>query len=391
MAMVRFNIDKLPDFFKKFASVNEKLGRYSLPTIKIADTKEVHQITSGGLTEKWIEININGPEVMKRDCSYVGTITFNEGIRQVFTLKGEDVVLGAIPDSELRCDHCHTNRKRVKYFFFRENDKLVCIGSSCAKDYFGWDIERYLDMYTSLVETGSELENEDNGDGAHRSSLIYIDDLILATYIATDEWKGMWVSRDKTEVTGGLSSGQIVFLTLYPSKDDTETIELKRRLSASLPKEFYDNVKAKIIEKYGNIDPKNDFEWNLFSNCFSDKNELRDFVVSPGAVAYTIYNTMHEIITMDTSKSEFLGIEGDRITRDITVTEIKSISTQYGHSLLVMMADDEGNVLKSFTTSAFFYNVKVGDKLRVSGIVKSHDMFKGIKSTLITRIKGETI
>lgn len=387
MTKLSFNADLLGDFMTKLAFVNKKLEKYGLPLVRIEHLDSVKHINDLGNAEKWSEITLVGPETVKTGNEFVGTISFKDGVKQIFTIAGEDVVLGAIPDAQLTCDHCKVNRRRVKYFFFREEGKLVSIGSSCAKDYFGWDIERYLDMFTYLAEYAGELSEEGLG-GGRRSSSIFLNDVILATYIATSEWKAAWVSKEKAEMNDTGSTGQYIFGVLYPAPVDTALIRQKAAVAAALPEGFYENVQAKLLAQFGNLDPSSDFEFNVFNNLFMGKGDLREFVVSPGIVGYAIHSVMHEKIESDASVSSFVGTVGEKVTFKATILEVKEIQTQFGASLLIIMADENGNQLKSFSTAQFAYDAVVGNTYTVTGTIKSHDTYKGTKSTMLTRIKG---
>ena len=84
--------------------------------------------------------------------------------------------------------------------------------------------------------------------------------------------------------------------------------------------------------------------------------------------------------------SEFVGEIGDKISADVEVIGSKVVNGFYGSTLLVRMADTDGN---TFTTFYSGYNAEpeIGDKISISGTVKKHDIFKGWKSTVLKRVK----
>lgn len=104
---------------------------------------------------------------------------------------------------------------------------------------------------------------------------------------------------------------------------------------------------------------------------------------------------------IDTLKeSEHIGTVGESIDVDVTVKSAFWVDGFYGSTFLIRMMDNENNSISCFTTSKSFTDLKQNDSLRISGIVKKHDVrdeeiktedgcviVPNVKSTLITRIK----
>jgi len=105
-------------------------------------------------------------------------------------------------------------------------------------------------------------------------------------------------------------------------------------------------------------------------------------------------------------ESEHIGEINETLETDVTVTGAFWIEGYYGSTFLIKMIDEENNRLSCFTTSkAFIGNsfddqVKANDRLKISGIVKRHEIrderiktentyvnVEDVKTTLITRIK----
>ncbi len=385
MTKISFPVEKFGDFLSKLEAVNKRLQRKGSPLFVVVEHVEhIKNIDDVGNTRKWVEITLEGPKTMKVTCEFVGSITFVEGVKQIFSLDAADVSLGSIPADRLVCDHCKVNRFRVKYFFFRSEGKLLSIGSSCAKDYFGWNIEAYLDAYNIMIDASFALQ-EDEGFGGRGSRLTFLNDMILATYVASEGFKATWISKSNTDYAK-VPTSIIINSVLFPGKSKV-IAEAKAEAAKLLDDTYYAKVQDKLIEKFGDVNPSNDFEFNIQNNLF-DAEGLREFVVSPGIVGYAIYSAMHEKIESSESASSFLGVVGQKLTVEVRVLETKKIDTQYGQSLLLVMETPDGNIVKSFSTAAFAYNVIVGSTYKVTGTVKSHDMFNGKNSTMLTRIKG---
>ena len=85
-------------------------------------------------------------------------------------------------------------------------------------------------------------------------------------------------------------------------------------------------------------------------------------------------------------QSQPLGDVGERL-RDIPVRILftKEIHGNYGTSLLVGMADSQGNQLRTFSTAGWVWNVAPGDTLTITGTVKKHEVYEGVHQTILTR------
>lgn len=82
-----------------------------------------------------------------------------------------------------------------------------------------------------------------------------------------------------------------------------------------------------------------------------------------------------------------VGTVGEKITITGTVKVAKAIDTQFGLSRLLIVADADGNLIKAFTTAQFVWDVEVGDELTLTVTVKAHEVYEGVKQTVITRPK----
>ena len=370
----------LPTFIENLMKTNKKLAKYGKEAT-IVNTKTFSLIDKNNRTQNMVTIAVEAPQVAHngKDVKYVGTVAIKDGVKEIFSAD-ESVVLG---NEELRCDHCKINRYRVKFFFFVEGGKVLCIGSSCAKDYFGWDVERVLDAFNNGM---ASFDAEDEGEGKKKrwNRDFGMKDLIVATYMATENFRKAWVSKAKAEINGSMSTGKAVFGILTPLKHETDIIDAFKATYETL-KDQIDSMVDTLTAKW-NIPPTNDFEYNIVNNLFyTEGGDLREFVVSPGIVAYAIYSTFHKDEQVEGTKSEFVATEGERITATVTVKNVKGFDGQYGISYLVTMTTPEGNVLKTFA-SGDFGNVEVGQTLTIKGTVKKHDLYKGNKETMLSRV-----
>lgn len=81
-------------------------------------------------------------------------------------------------------------------------------------------------------------------------------------------------------------------------------------------------------------------------------------------------------------RSDYVGEIGDKITFEVAKMTYKVIDGPYGESILYKFTDDLGNIFIWFTGKDVPDNVR-----EISGTVKDHKEFQGVKQTILTRCK----
>jgi hypothetical protein len=89
-----------------------------------------------------------------------------------------------------------------------------------------------------------------------------------------------------------------------------------------------------------------------------------------------------ENLTYGENKSDYVGSIGERLDIVVTVTTSETTAAFRGTSTFHVFQDDKGNAF-SWTTSAKTW--EVGEKKHIRGTIKSHEVIKGIKTTVLTR------
>ena len=94
------------------------------------------------------------------------------------------------------------------------------------------------------------------------------------------------------------------------------------------------------------------------------------------------------------SKSQHVGSIGDRISTKATLTKISWYDTNFGTKYIYTFTDIWNNVLVWKTTggcekevNGLLKPVEAGEMITITGTVKSHDEYQGIKQTVLTRCK----
>ena len=93
---------------------------------------------------------------------------------------------------------------------------------------------------------------------------------------------------------------------------------------------------------------------------------------------------------IEESTSEWLFEEKERFyDYAVVLKSIRGMETRFGWTQLVKFEDANGNILQWWT--AVEIKAEVGDQVLLTGTVKAHDEYKGVKSTTVTRCKIKAV
>ena len=93
---------------------------------------------------------------------------------------------------------------------------------------------------------------------------------------------------------------------------------------------------------------------------------------------------------IEESTSEWLFEEKERFyDYAVVLKSVRGMETRFGYTQLVKFEDANGNILQWWT--AVEIKAEVGDQVLLTGTVKAHDEYKGVKSTTVTRCKIKAV
>lgn len=93
---------------------------------------------------------------------------------------------------------------------------------------------------------------------------------------------------------------------------------------------------------------------------------------------------------IEESTSEWLFEEKERFyDYAVVLKSVRGMETRFGYTQLVKFEDANGNILQWWT--AVEIKAEVDDQVLLTGTVKAHDEYKGVKSTTVTRCKIKAV
>ena len=109
----------------------------------------------------------------------------------------------------------------------------------------------------------------------------------------------------------------------------------------------------------------------------------------PGARTF-VDDILKNCRPIEESTSEWLFEEKERFyDYAVVLKSVRGMETRFGWTQLVKFEDANGNILQWWT--AVEIKAEVGDHVLLTGTVKAHDEYKGVKSTTVTRCKIKAV
>ena len=422
---VRIHEDNLAIFNQKLADLNEKFSKKGLPLINCSMEKtEMYHVDEwtkektpytmyvATLTSDFNQTNLSGV-----NCTFEGVVSLVEGNEndKVYTFK--NINYSSLL-ADCSCDKCHKKIGRNKYLVFAKTEEvksredLVVLGTSCAKDFFPFDIERYFGFLESAFEElGSydEFSGSFGGCSSHYHTLYAI---YTATLACTDNLK-VYAKEGETKgnVLGWLNNLKINKYDYYRDV----------YLMPSNPIPFEDVISwvDEMLNK-STEGLRSDFEINARSVFFKTNDdgsrEMRHEIHEKymGIAVYAMFSAKQnhdkmvakkiaeEKRAIENAKVEYYGNVGDKFELTLTFDKIFGFETQYGYQYIILFHDDENHVFKWSSANGNYKIVydktadfggceyceyEVGHKYLIKGTIKAHDEYKSVKQTVITRCK----
>lgn len=281
------------------------------------------------------------------------------------------------------CDHCKTNRQRVKTFLVQhiESEEIVQVGSSCLADFTGHAdphlMAAYAELLFSIERTVDDYDDDPDLRGVERDPAHSIFEMqsILAIASAVVRNSGGYVSRRDNE--HGIGTVDLVIYVI--DKQRSEVIKPEDRAQAEKIMEWLKS------DEVGDLSMKSDFLYNLRVLAKGGAVHVKRLGLAVAAVpAYQRH--MREQLQKAQSTQEYIGKEGDRIERRVRLDHTNVIEgVRWGDKLLCHFTDEEtGAKLTWFATGSV--RMRKGSSYWITGTVSKHEEYRGTKQTVLQRV-----
>ena len=332
---------------------------------------------------------VNNPVIKYNGWTYVATcerVMLDGGTEETLIHSNETVTTAV----DFRCDHCNTSHfRKIVHIFKDEAGKQISIGSACVKGYFGVDsiseLSKLLTVYANFSDFCDEMEGFFGCRSAHRFEKETFAKIVYGIIKQT----GSYVSRSSCDEFSGKSCTTDIALKLLEA-DRGNSIESAK-------------------EKHEALEAAKDFDYNKVEEYWLAKTDDSDFVqniqislrmVQPkaGFIAYSVWEYMREVedvtgknkIAATIKNSLFIGTPKEKMELEVEVISLQIYETQYGTGEIIKFVTNDGNLLTWFSSnvqSASSDDFAKGNKIKIKFTVKDHNEFRGVNSTIVTRVK----
>lgn len=401
------------DFVARFAKLNRKAKKlgcvpasYNVigeTTIKVAapDDPETHYTAKKKFYEipaKLVTVIGTAPQVGNHQLlariEYLGD---GEQSKLFHTVPGTNIKV----DERFRglsahvCEHCNRNRVRRDTFVVRNvvDGEQKQIGRNCLADFIGGVSPEqiaanaaYLRLFDSV---GSDNDNSFRGYFHNHVDTLEVLKL-TSVYISLYGWVPKSQADAGFRPTASRVADHFCSQVHFTQEEKNEIRRVNELADDEIHLVRANEVIAWIKNDLAPI-AKSDYELNLCTLVVNDLTETRHLGIVCSAVS-AYQRAMNRGVEyakkkLDGAKSEFVGAVGDRL-RDIVVSVqfVKTMSSIYGPTTLVKFVDEKGNIMSWFASGDKTY--QAGQNMTITGTVKAHKEYQGVKETQLSRVKG---
>ncbi|GAB0154605.1 hypothetical protein [Marinobacterium sp. BA1] len=287
------------------------------------------------------------------------------------------------------CDHCETNRARKELVLLQNVDtgEWLQVGNSCVNDFLGDDLMlRRLtaleSIYSFINASESWLEDDPSADSAcTRMALM---DYLPAVAFMADKYG--YISRSQADDIDKIATVEEADYLLFARNSVPGIRKLRDAYHDAMP-QLREKVRAALdyMAERAEQDPNNQYLGNV---AVIIKDGWCDLKKEAGLAASIIGSYLQHLTAMRermATKNEYLdGVEeGGRVKRmRLYTVKTMNVFHAYGQSTLHIFRDDEGRRYKWFGSGC----IDRPDGFDASFTVKGHEVYEGLKQTVITRV-----
>ena len=320
--VLTFKTSLIPDFVEKLQNANKKLEKYNYQ-IKILKKEYNEKKGSHGITNRYVTITLDTPVFIKtieskieieeydedgktviseidnsynireglkfsmEGFSYLGTLT-RKAVGKAYEISAYSPS-GRNIKQDLKdwdtCDHCGRNIWRKRYHLFIKDGTVVQVGSSCAKEYFGLDIMRLIQVWEKETEEFYGYDGSGSrGYWAWNPKEIMFYGFQLAGF--HEGWdKSILYSRLNFFRHRNTESAILEF----QKRNSTFLEEYKEQIE-----EAYERIYQDVLEfDQGRM---NSFQQNLYDALYYTDGAKRDYTTNSGIIGWKAFDTFKKMI-----------------------------------------------------------------------------------------------
>lgn len=372
----------------KIAKVNERAakkgftGRFDVEGV---EKVRIERVSGFEVKHPYYEVTITGEAPCYEGWTLLAALDFdpNAGLitRNAPGTEGINVDRAAIRENA--CDHCGTERYRRHSFVVVnvETGEQKQVGSTCLADFLGLDGSP---VFMSVEDIEGDMDGWGFGFGGGPSQVDTLDLLAIA-------WAAIKTyGYVRSGSFDGVSTKQTVSDFLWGRGKAAE--QIREEIGANVEGSMEAAAKTRAFILSDDFAGDSDYVINLKAIIgaeYVSPNNIGFAVSAPQALARHEERTLiRQREQAEVAESNFVGTVKERLTLDVTLKTVRYIEGYYGTTTLYVLVDEQGNQFKWFASNDVLGDIaNVGKAFNITGTVKGHEEFRGVKETVLTRVK----
>lgn len=278
------------------------------------------------------------------------------------------------------CDHCRTSRpsrRRLYAVHEPEAGQTLQVGSTCLRDFTGWST---APVFLSTEEVVEQLPRGGGGPDA------FTPDYVLGVAIAAVEAAG-WVPRTAATERRAATADLVLDFLVGAGEAGRSAREL---LDPALPAAL-GQTEAMASAVLDGLGREAGYAANLCAVLRAESVSTREVALlasTPSAYRRLSVRDQDRDAAPEVPERDWLASPGDRVELEGTVQTALTIDGYAYNTTQRLIVVDAGAVLaKTCTNAAWAWEVKPGDRVRLTATVKSHETYREQRQTVLTRPK----
>ena len=360
-------------FNARIAELNKKAIKLGLPQITTeVSLRYQHCINEElALHVSMLQIEIVSPDEFQiPGFTVLGTLKLMENGSLSFGSERIDGNYRRFTVQSNTCEHCNTNRPRATMIVLEQEGKQIAVGSSCVKDFTGYDVEKAARFISSLV---FEDDTEEERVPSRRQYMFPLRQVLASALYCVENYKGGFISRKQQQ-----------------EADPDHPIECTADMalySANIARQYDEAHMAKVdalIEFGKNLEGASEYVHNVRTIMEETFIKFRFVGIAVSVIGAKLRAEAEAKEKACYLNEHFAQVGMKKVPLTLKVISTRVITSEFGVSILTMLKDKEGRSFKHFGRDLF---TDMEKEYKITAKIKEHEEWNSRKMTVINYVK----
>lgn len=340
---------------------------------------------------RFVTLTVTGTLPRVNGWAMAATIQHSEGGNLLMTVPGFDTLLPMkYRTATTACEHCgHDRQRKDTYVLQHEDGTWKQVGRNCLADFIrstnagAW--AEAAEMLAGLDGEMAEYE-DDGGEGGGRGTIYFTAESLLSQ-VANVVRNDGWCSRTEAKNSMMPKTATVDFaLCLFDPKFLDRLTEKQRDTYAVSEEDKAKAIKAIDWAQSLPSEVSNDYLWNIRVVSHRENITHREAGLAGSIIAAYLRHLEQEVKRQYerlATLNEYIGEVGKRDILTLTCTAERGLESAYGSLTLYKFRDADGRTAAWFASNQA--DLEIGSMYRLKASVKKHEMYQGMRQTLLTR------